>query len=130
LEPGGGWPTLRCRHQRKSSSAIQRFTDDVGVTGVARRLFDQMQENPPNRPGIDILGKPGNVLGNGHSLSQVGNPTNGPLGFLSDLVIQLKDGRYGFVGLPLEARAGSRTMGVCCAEERCRSSHVPLRQRA
>ena len=48
------------------------FAHDVGVAGVARGLGDQVQQHPPHRPRVDVVGVPRDSLRDRHVLAEVG----------------------------------------------------------
>lgn len=43
LEPGSGRPPLRGGQQWHGSSAVDRFANNVGMSGVAGSLFDEVE---------------------------------------------------------------------------------------
>ena len=74
------------------------------MAGVARGLGDQVQQHPPHRPGVDVVGVPRDSLRDGHVLAEVRDGSDDGLGLARDLVVEVEHLRERLVGLEAEVR--------------------------
>ena len=90
---GVGGPAFYRSQKREGGGAIQRFADDVSMTCVSCRLFAEMEQDPADRPGVNIAGEPWNILRNWYGLPKVGDSRDDPLCLRGDLIVELEDAR-------------------------------------
>src|SRR5258705_10774220 len=62
LHPRRGRPALGRGHQGERGGTVDRLAHYVGMAGVARRLLDEVQEHPADRPGVEVIGEPRDAL--------------------------------------------------------------------
>lgn len=59
------------------------------MPGVPSCFFDQMKQDPSDRPGLDVVGKPWHALRDWHGLVQIGDACDDRLGLRGHLGIAI-----------------------------------------
>jgi hypothetical protein len=79
--------------------AVQALSNDVGVPGMTGGLFNQVEENPSHRPGLDVLWEPGHSPGHRHGLAEVGDRRDHCRGLFCHVVVEAQHFGQRLVGL-------------------------------